>query len=156
MSEPLPRIAESHRLTGKANHANAPGGKNAMSGRGQPSSAGAGLSGIAQIRGASTSFPRRIYTQEFKNSAADLVLKQGYSAKQAARQLGISHKTLNNWIRPQRKIKRDQMIAEGLEHDDPAALRAHIADLQKQLRKAEMERDILKKFSQYAASQMNS
>lgn len=101
------------------------------------------------------SLSRRVYTQEFKNSAADLVLKEGYSAKQAARQLGISHKTLNNWIRPQRKLQRDQMITEGLEHDDPAALRAHIADLQRQLRKTEMERDILKKFSQYAATQMN-
>jgi transposase len=109
-----------------------------------------------KVNGDGASFQRRVYSQEFKNQAADLVLKQGYSALQAARQLGISHKTLANWIRPQRKLKRDQMITEGLQHDDPAALRAHIADLQKQLRKTEMERDILKKFGQYAATQMNS
>lgn len=132
MSEELPRV------TGKVTRSGEPGASRV-----------GGLPAGASIQ-------RRIYTQEFKNQAADLVLKEGYSATQAARQLGISHKTLNNWIRPQRKVKRDQMITEGLQHDDPAALRACIADLQKQLRKAQMERDILKKFSQYAATQMNS
>ncbi len=138
MSDVSNRITESPRQAGKVNRsASLTDGK---SGGGSSSATDAG---IAEIRGSGTSFQRRIYTQEFKNQAADLVLKEGYSVMQAARQLGISHKTLNNWIRPQRKIKRDQMIAEGLQHDDPAALRAHIADLQKQLRRTEMERDIL-------------
>jgi transposase-like protein len=47
-----------------------------------------------------------------------------------------------------------KQIATGVANDDPAALRAQIGELQKQLRRAEMERDILKKFSIYASSQM--
>jgi len=39
---------------------------------------------------AGASLPRRMYTQEFKIQAADLVLKEGYSALQAARQLGTA------------------------------------------------------------------
>lgn len=36
-------------------------------------------------------------------------------------------------------------IAAGVQGDDPAALRARIAELEKQLRRTEMEREILKK-----------
>ena len=63
-------------------------------------------------------------------------------------------KTLVNWARPHRQENRRKQISVGAEYNDPAALRDQIIDLQKQLRRAEMERDILKKFSQYAASQM--
>ena len=104
MSEELPRV------TGKANRSGEPG-----------------ASRVGSLP-AGASLPRRVYSQEFKDSAADLVLKEGYSALQAARQLGISHKTLNNWIRPQRKIKRDQMIAEGLQHDEDLHRARHLLE----------------------------
>lgn len=98
---------------------------------------------------------RRRYPEEFKAEAIRLVIEQGYTCDQAGKQLGIPHKTLANWVRPLRKEKRSIEIAQGIQNDDPAALKAHIAELQKQLRRAEMERDILKKFSIYASSQMS-
>ncbi|MGN6370086.1 MAG: transposase [Phycisphaerae bacterium] len=98
---------------------------------------------------------RRHYPEEFKTEAIKLVIEQGYTTRQAGKQLGVPHKTLANWVRPLRKRKRSSEIAQGIQNDDPAALKAHIAELQKQLRRAEMERDILKKFSIYASSQMS-
>ncbi len=97
---------------------------------------------------------RRQYPKQFKDEAIRLVLEQGYTCGKAGLQLGVPAKTLANWVRPLRKERRSREIAVGVQSDDPAALRAEIAELKKQLRRAEMEREILKKFSQYASSQM--
>jgi transposase len=88
---------------------------------------------------------RKQYTPEFKAEAMKLVLEQGYTCRQAGQQLGIPHKTLANWTRPRRKQERSAAIAAGVAQDDPAALRLRIAELEKQPRRAEMEREILKK-----------
>lgn len=97
---------------------------------------------------------RRLYTPEFKAEAVRLVLEYGYTCDDAGKKLGVPSKSIANWARPLRQQNRLTHIAAGLESNDPAALRAQITELQKQLRRAEMERDILKKFSQYAATQM--
>jgi len=96
---------------------------------------------------------RKHYPPEFKAQAVSLVLEQGYSCHQAGKQLGIPHKTLANWVRPQRKQQRSAQIAAGVAKDDPAALRARIVELEKQLRRAEMEREILKKATAYFAKE---
>lgn len=88
---------------------------------------------------------RKQYRQSFKDEAVRLVLEHGYSCAQAGEQLGVPTKTLANWVRPHRRSERTAAIARGVEQDDPAALRAQIAELQKQLRRADMERDIFKK-----------
>lgn len=116
---------------------------------------GEGERGDDRQAGKPTLIERRHYPEEFKTEAIKLVLEQGYTTRQAGKQLGIPHKTLANWVRPLRKQKRSIEIGQGVENNDPAALKAHIAELQKQLRCAEMERDILKKFSIYASSQMS-
>jgi transposase-like protein len=97
---------------------------------------------------------RRNYPEEFKAEAIRLVTQHGYSCHAASEKLGVPVKTLSSWVRPHRTQDRLKAIAVGVENDDPAALRAQIGELQKQLRRAEMERDILKKFSQYAVTQM--
>lgn len=96
---------------------------------------------------------RKQYTPQFKAEAMKLVLEQGYTCRQAGKQLGIPHKTLANWVRPRRKQERSAAISLGVEHNDPAALRARIAELEKQLRRAEMEREILKKATAYFAKE---
>ena len=98
--------------------------------------------------------PRRQYAGEFKTEAIKLVLEQGYSCQEAGKQLGVPSKTLANWVRPHRQQRQRVEIDSGVARNDPAALQARIAELQKQLRRVEMERDILKKFSMYASSQM--
>ena len=42
--------------------------------------------------------PKRIYTKEFKEEAAQLVLRDGLGQTEAARRLSISMKTLANWV----------------------------------------------------------
>lgn len=96
---------------------------------------------------------RKHYPPEFKVEAVKLVLQQGYTCKQAGQQLGVPKKTLANWVRPHRKQERAVQIAAGLKTDDPAALRARIAELEKQLRRAEREREILKKAPAYFAKE---
>lgn len=96
---------------------------------------------------------RRQYPQSFKDEAIRLVLEQGYSCDQAGEQLGVPGKTLANWVRPHRKSNRNDEVQRGVEQDDPAALRARIAELQKQLRRTEMEREILKKATAFFAKE---
>jgi len=88
---------------------------------------------------------RKQYPPEFKTEAVKRVLQQGCSCGQAGQQLGVPQKTLANWVRPYRQQQRAAQIAAGLKTDDPQALKARIADLEKQLRRTEMEREILKK-----------
>ena len=40
---------------------------------------------------------RRTYTQDFKDSAARLVIEQGYSVKQAAKSLGVDPASIREW-----------------------------------------------------------
>ena len=96
---------------------------------------------------------RKQYPAEFKTQAVKLVLQEGYTCGQAGQQLGIPKKTLANWVRPHRHQQRQLQIAAGLQTDDPAALKARIAELEKQLRRAEMEREILKKATAYFAKE---
>ena len=97
---------------------------------------------------------RRIYPPQFKEQAIRLVLVEGDTCDKAGQKLGVPAKTLANWVRPRRRQERSAQVAVGVANDDPAALKARIAELEKQLRRTEMEREILKKFGQYAASQM--
>ena len=87
------------------------------------------------------------YPQQLKDEAVRLVLEHGYTCQSAGQKLGIPPKTLANWVRPHRKETRLKQIAVGVENDDPAALRARIEELHKQLRRVEMERDFFKKLS---------
>ena len=96
---------------------------------------------------------RKRYPADFKAEAIRLVLEQGYTCSKAGKQLGVPHKTLANWVRPRRKQQQTTAIAEGVLKDDPAALRGRIAELEKQLRRAEMEREILKKATAYFAKE---
>ena len=96
---------------------------------------------------------RKHYPPEFKSEAVKLVLQQGYTCGQAGQQLGVPKKTLANWMRPHRKQQRSEQISAGLKIDDPPALKARIAELEKQLRRAEMEREILKKATAYFAKE---
>ena len=51
---------------------------------------------------------RRIFSEEYKLEAVNLVLKQGLTVKQAAQDLGLGLSTLNKWVSLQR-----QRIASG-------------------------------------------
>ena len=95
--------------------------------------------------------PRRSFSDEFKQDAVDLVVKQNYSFKAAADAVGVSSRSLREW---HEKMAPEKMAPEPVPCDDDASaelLRAEVKQLKKRLLRAEMERDILKKATAYFA-----
>jgi transposase len=95
---------------------------------------------------------KKLYGPQFKQEACRLVTGQGYSAAEAARQLGIPHMTLLSWLKAQR-LKDNPPPPPS--PDDPAALRERIRELEKQVTRIEMEKDILKKAAAYFAKEQS-
>lgn len=92
---------------------------------------------------------RRRYSVEFKEQAAQLVLKQGYSLTAAASKLGIPQQTLSRWVL-RRKARALEPVGQA-SSDDPKVLKAKISELEGRLRRAEMEKEILKKATAFFA-----
>lgn len=84
---------------------------------------------------------RRTFSPEFKLEAACLVLDQGYTIKTACDAVGVGKSTLEYWIR-QLKAERqgETPTATALTPEQ-----RKIQELEKQIRRLEMEKDILKK-----------
>jgi transposase len=89
------------------------------------------------------------YTRQFKQQAMDLVRVQGLKPTEAARELGMPFSTLCLWL------KRAGWVALPEESaplsDDPAALKVRVAELERQVKRLEMEKEILKKATAYFA-----
>ena len=96
----------------------------------------------------------RRYARELKDQACALVLEERYDPADAGRQLGIPEMTLRGWLAKRNwKGARSMSDVRSMpESDDPKVLRARIAELEAKLRRAEMEREILKKATAYFAS----
>ena len=88
---------------------------------------------------------RRSYTEDFKRDAVALVTDQGYKTSEAARSLGIGDGLLRRW-----RQEFDQNAAAGLTMDE----REELKQLRKENRLLRMEKEILKKASQYFAKEM--
>ena len=90
----------------------------------------------------------RPYTRQFREQAVKLVI-EGQEPTRTARELGMPHSTLMVWLRQAgwRKPEPDGAVVS----EDPAVLRAQIRELQRQLKRSEMEKDILKKATAYFA-----
>ena len=93
-----------------------------------------------------TTTRRRAYTEDFKRDAVALVTEQGYSIAEAARSLDVGANLLGRWKRQN----------EGQISDDALSLdeREELKQLRKENRLLRMEKDILKKASQYFAKEM--
>jgi transposase len=89
---------------------------------------------------------RREYTEDFKRDAVALVTEQGYKVSEAARSLGIGDGLIRRWKR------------EFVEEASSARLGTDEREELKRLRKENhllrMEKEILKKASQYFAKEM--
>jgi len=93
---------------------------------------------------------RTTYTQEFKREAVDLIVVQGYSIAEAARNLGLNYNMLSRW-----KIEREK----GGDHAFPSKGhmtpdQAELARLKAENKRLRMERDILKKATAFFAKEM--
>jgi transposase len=92
---------------------------------------------------------RNQYTKEFKLDAISLVLEQGYKQSEAARSLGINVNMLGRWIKEH-------------QHDEGQAFRGNgkltpeqeeIRRLKSQVKRLEMEKEILKKATVFFAKE---
>jgi transposase len=97
----------------------------------------------------------RDYTSEFKDQAIKLVTEKGYNPSKASRELGIPDQTLLQWLKKsgwKRKPVQPQLPASCLS-EDPRVLQIQVRELQAQIKRLEMEKEILKKATVYFASQ---
>ena len=89
---------------------------------------------------------RRSYTEDFKRDAVALVTEQGYRISEAARSLDIGDNLIRRW----RQQFEQEASSVGLNADE----REELKRLRKENRLLRMEKEILKKASQYFAKEM--
>ncbi|WP_375335284.1 IS3 family transposase [Micromonospora sp. CP22] len=88
------------------------------------------------------------YTEEFQRDAVDLVHSSGRPINQVARELGMSHETLRNWVR-----KRDRQTGTGTAASGDgvsvADKDAEIARLRREMAELRQEKEMLRKAAAY-------
>jgi transposase len=90
------------------------------------------------------------YTKQFREQAVGLVANQGYEPARAARELGMPPSTLLVWLH---KAGWRKPVDDGPVSQDPEVLAAQVQELRRQVKRLEMEKDILKKATAFFASQ---
>ena len=91
---------------------------------------------------------RRVFTDEFKQDAVRLVVNEGYSFAAAARAVGVGEQSLRKWHA--RLALQPAPCGENATLDE---LREENQRLRRELRRAELEREILKKAAAYFAKE---
>ncbi len=94
---------------------------------------------------------RQHYTDEFKADAVSLVIDHGYSSAEAARRLGINPNNVNRWVRE----RRDELEHTAKGELSPKELQAEILSLRKEIKRLQMEREILKKAAAFFAKELD-
>jgi transposase len=95
-----------------------------------------------------TSPKRRRFSEEFKQEAVRLIVQEEYSFKAAASAVGVGEQTLRQW--------HARLAPKPAECGDDATLdelRDENKRLRRELRRAELEREILKKATAYFAKE---
>ena len=95
----------------------------------------------------------RVYTREFRESAVCLVLSQGLSIRVAAEDLGMPYHTLHSWVRDRRRAGRKTVVEAPLKTMVDA--QARVRELEAEVRKLTLEKDILKKAAAYFAREQS-
>ena len=85
------------------------------------------------------------FTPEFKQEAVRQVVERGYPVAEVAERVGVSAHSLYKWVKAVAPDKTERQISELLE------AKSEILKLRAPLRRAEEERDILKKAARYFA-----
>lgn len=90
------------------------------------------------------------YSTEFKNSAIEMALRGDQPVTEVANNLGMSAKTLHNWLR-EKRIKSGVQIETKLSKQE--SVEEELKRLRKENARLKMERDILKKATAYFAKE---
>jgi len=88
-----------------------------------------------------TTRKKRNFPPEFRLECAQLIVDQGYSVREASEAMNVGKSTVDKWARQLRAER------EGKSNQDAPLTpdQQRIKTLEKQLRRAEMEKEILKK-----------
>ena len=85
------------------------------------------------------------YSAEFREEAVRQVIDRGYAVKDVAKNLGVAPANLYKWV------KQTKPTPEKRRDDELLEAKRDVLKLKAQLRRAEEERDILKKAPAYFA-----
>ena len=91
---------------------------------------------------------RRVFSEEFKQDSVRLVVNENYSFAAAARAVGVGEQSLRKWHA--RLAPKPAPCGEDATQEE---LREEIKRLRRELRRAELEREILKKATAYFAKE---
>jgi transposase len=91
---------------------------------------------------------RRSFTPEFKSEAVQLTKVGDRSVSQVAKELDLTETALREWIK-----RGEEVAGKGPAGALTAAEREELATLRKQVKRLEMEREILKKAAAFFAKE---
>lgn len=83
------------------------------------------------------------FSPEFRLESAQLVVEQGYSVREAAEAMNVGKSTMDKWVR-QLRNERNGVVSNAMPLT-PDQLK--IRELEKKIKRIEMEKEILKKAS---------
>jgi transposase len=92
---------------------------------------------------------RKVYTPEFKLAAVKMITEQKLSVAEVARRLGVTENRLHDWKRT--VLKKGAEAFPGSGHLTP--VEEELRQLRADVKRLEMERDILKKATAFFATQ---
>ena len=92
---------------------------------------------------------RKKYSKEFKLDAVSLVLDQPYTRAAAARSLGINQNMLGRWIKEHESEDGQSFRGNGKLSPEQEQIR----DLKSQVKRLELEKEILKKATVFFAAE---
>ena len=81
------------------------------------------------------------FSPEFRLEAAQLILQQGYSVREAAEAMGVGKSTMDKWVR-QLRSERQGIPSKATPMTEE---QQRIRELEKLVKRLEMEKEILKK-----------
>ena len=95
------------------------------------------------------------YPEEFRRDAVELVLSSPQRPlRDVARELGVNHETLRNWVSAERTRRAAPTGGGRAEEPVSAEEREELRRLRKKVAELELEKEILRKAAQYFAKEM--
>ena len=95
------------------------------------------------------------YPEEFRRDAVELVLSSPQRPlRDVARELGVNHETLRNWVSAERTRRAASTGRGRAEEPVSDEEREELRRLRKKVAELELEKEILRKAAQYFAKEM--
>jgi transposase len=95
------------------------------------------------------------YPEEFRRDAVELVRSSpGRTIREVGRELGVNHETLRNWVNAAKRAEQAEGGSDERDGQISADERAELRRLRRKVAELELEKEILRKATQYFAKEM--